>query len=100
MGYYVRCASGIENGNKPLVKLSQPALKNIVVQLDPEFDHVRAMPDVTQVTIHSPDQRVTAMPQFTAHSEEAHRRPAVERLQTRGTVGVRQHVGPDLAPGP
>ena|SRR5438132_1288439 len=55
------------------------------------------MPHRTQMPVHAPDQGVATVPHLLADRVGRDRRPAVERLQPRGTVRVPEDVWVYLA---
>jgi len=55
------------------------------------------MPHRAQMPVHAPDQGVATVPHLLADRVGRDRRPAVERLQPRGTVRVPEDVGVNLS---
>src|SRR5437773_10313957 len=55
------------------------------------------MPHRAQMPIHAPDQGVATVPHLLADRVGRDRRPAVERLQARSTVGVPEDVRVNLS---
>src|SRR4051812_23317994 len=49
-----------------------------------------------EVAVHALDQRLSTVPELAADAVRTHRRPAVERLQPGGAVGVAEHLTPNL----
>ncbi len=56
--------------------------------LDPELGVLRAVSDLAQVAVDPLDQRVATVPQLTGHRVRGAGKTLVERLESRGAVGV------------
>ena len=63
---------------------------------DAVLHDLRAVPDGPQVLVDLVYEARAPVPHLARDGERAHRRPLVERLQPGGTIGVAEHLGPDL----
>jgi hypothetical protein len=62
-------------------KLDELIPEPLIVLLHPELHDLRPVPHVAQVGVHPAHHLLASMAEFSAHRIEAHRCPAVERLE-------------------